>query len=311
MGDKGADSSKGSDKKSKKHGKPKKGKAHGQAHNEDIDPADLTIELMEDRYPYAQRIHKKHYEHQLRLLQVELLKLQRHVKANGEKIVILFEGRDAAGKGGSIRRFNQYLNPRGATVVALQKPNETERGQWYFQRYVEHLPTEGQIVFFDRSWYNRAGVEVVMGFCTSHEYGEFFRQVPGFERSLTESGIHLFKLWFSVSEHEQEKRFESRRTDPLRQWKLSPIDEASRTKWDDYTRARQLMLIQSDSAHAPWTVVNSNEKKRARIEAIRHVVHSMDYAHKDTDVACAPDARVVQPASEVMVLTPGSGPLST
>ena len=294
---------------SKKNSKSAK-RAHGQKHTEDIDPSQLTIEDMEDGYPYAEKIKKKVYEKELRALQIELLKLQRHVKAEGEKVVTLFEGRDAAGKGGAIRRFNQYLNPRGATVVALGKPNDTERGQWYFQRYVANLPTEGELTFFDRSWYNRAGVEVVMGFCTSQEYGEFFRQVGGFERSVTESGINLFKLWFAVSEHEQAKRFESRRTDPLRQWKLSPVDEASRDKWDEYTQARQVMLIQSDSPHSPWTVVNSNEKKRARIEAIRHVVHTMDYEHKDLDVAHAPDPRVVQPAADLMSVTHGAGPLT-
>lgn len=273
------------------------------AHNEGIDPRDLTITDMEDADPHAEAIHKKAYRRQLRELQIELLKVQQWVKANGERIVILFEGRDAAGKGGSIRRFTENINPRGARTVALTKPDETERGQWYFQRYVAHLPTAGEIVFFDRSWYNRAGVEIVMGFCTPHEYGEFFRQAPGFERALVESGTHLFKFWFTVSRQNQLARFEARKDDPLRQWKYSPVDEASLGKWDEYTTARDAMLIHTDSPVAPWMVVNSNEKKRARLESIRHVVHSLDYDHKDPEVAHAPDPLVVQPAAAVMRVT--------
>ena len=272
-------------------------------HNEDIDPDDLTITHMEDAHPHAEKIRKKEYLSELRLLQIELLKLQTWVKANGERLVVLFEGRDAAGKGGSIRRFTENINPRGARTVALPKPNDTELGQWYFQRYVAHLPTAGEMVFFDRSWYNRAGVEIVMGFCTPQQYGEFFRQAPGFERSIVESGTHLFKLWFTVSHSNQLARFEARKDDPLRQWKYSPVDEASLGKWDEYTRARDAMLIHTDSPVAPWTVVNSNEKKRARLEAIRHVVHTLDYDHKDPEVARAPDPRVVQPASKVMTVT--------
>jgi polyphosphate kinase len=260
----------------------------------------LTLSRMESEAPYDEKIKTDEYLEELRALQVELLKVQRWVKESGERLVILYEGRDAAGKGGSIRRFTENLNPRGARTVALSKPNDSERGQWYFQRYVQHLPTAGEIVFFDRSWYNRAGVEVVMGFATTQQYGEFMRQVPGFERSLVESGIHLFKLWYTVSRENQAKRFEARRKDPLRQWKLSPIDEAARSRWDEYTRARDAMLLQSDSDAAPWTVVNSNEKKRARIEAIRHVVHTLDYDHKDESVARAPDPRVVQRARDVI-----------
>jgi len=263
----------------------------------------LTIHHMEDARAYAEKLANKVYLSELRDLQVELLKMQRWVKESGEKVVILFEGRDAAGKGGAIRRFTENLNPRGARTVALTKPNDTERGQWYFQRYVANLPTAGEIVFFDRSWYNRAGVEVVMGFCTPQEYGEFFRQAPGFERSLVESGIHLFKLWFTVSRQNQLGRFDRRMKDPLRQWKFSPIDQASLDKWDDYTRARDAMLIHTDSQNSPWTVVNSNEKKRARLESIRHVVHALDYEHKDHDVASSPDSRVVQPAAKVMTAT--------
>ncbi len=271
--------------------------------NEGIDPAELTITDMEDADPHAEAIHKKSYRRQLRDLQIELLKLQNWVKANGERIVILFEGRDAAGKGGSIRRFTENINPRGARTVALTKPNDTELGQWYFQRYVAHLPTAGEIVLFDRSWYNRAGVEIVMGFCTPQQYGEFFRQAPGFERALVESGIHLFKFWFTVSRQNQIARFDARKDDPLRQWKYSPVDEASLDKWDEYTTARDAMLIHTDSPVAPWMVVNSNEKKRARLESIRHVVHRLDYSHKDPEVAHAPDPLVVQPAAAVMRVT--------
>jgi polyphosphate kinase len=269
----------------------------------------LSIEDMEDQPPYPDKIKTADYLEELRLLQIELLKLQRWVKHEGEKIVILFEGRDAAGKGGSIRRFVENLNPRGARTVALAKPNDTERGQWYFQRYVGNLPTAGELVFFDRSWYNRAGVEIVMGFCTAQEYGEFFRQAPGFERSLVESGIHLFKLWFAVSRENQLKRFEARKDDPLRQWKFSPVDEASLDKWDEYTRARDAMLIHTDSPTAPWMVVNSNEKKRARLESIRHVVSSLDYEHKDNSVARPPDPMVVRPAVEVMDVRGGLPPI--
>jgi polyphosphate kinase len=259
---------------------------------------------MEDEPPRPKKIDGDLYKEQLRALQIEMLKVQLWVRESGEKVVVLFEGRDAAGKGGSIRRFTQNLNPRGARVVALPKPNDTERGQWYFQRYVQNLPTTGELVFFDRSWYNRAGVEIVMGFCTAQEYGEFLRQVTGFERSLVESGIHLFKLWFTVSKEEQAKRFESRRKDPLRQWKLSPIDEAAQDRWDEYTRARDAALIQSDSDVAPWTIVNSNEKKRARLESIRHVVHSLDYTHKDPAIAHAPDPMVIQRGLDVIEANP-------
>lgn len=277
-------------------------KDSGGASNEAIAPEDLTIGNMESTRAYAEKISKKTYEKELHDLQVELLKLQRWVKGEGERIVLLFEGRDAAGKGGAIRRFTENINPRGARTVALTKPNDTERGQWYFQRYVAHLPTQGEIVLFDRSWYNRAGVEIVMGFCTPQEYGEFFRQAPGFERSIVESGTHLFKFWFTVSREIQLDRFESRKTDPLRQWKFSPVDEASLGKWDEYTRARDAMLIHTDSTASPWIVVNSNEKKRARLESIRHVVNSIDYEHKDRDVARPPDPLVVQSAANVMTV---------
>ena len=260
-----------------------------------------SINDMEQHTPYESKLKGKAYEGELRRLQIELLKLQRSVREQGRRIVLLFEGRDAAGKGGAIKRFTENLNPRGGRVVALTKPNETERGQWYFQRYVTHLPTVGEIVLFDRSWYNRAGVERVMGFCTPREYMEFMRQAPSFERSLVNSGIHLFKLWFSVSETEQKRRFAARRDDPLRRWKLSPIDEASLGRFHDYTEARNAMFFYTDTPEAPWTVVNSNEKRRARLEAIRTVLHILDYDHKDADVAHAPDSHVVRPASELEV----------
>jgi polyphosphate kinase 2 len=266
-------------------------------------PERLTLDGMEEHSPYRERLGTKAYEKELRRLQVELIKVQRWVKETGARVVILFEGRDAAGKGGTIKRFMEHLNPRGSRVVALTKPNETERGQWYFQRYVVQLPTAGEIVLFDRSWYNRAGVERVMGFCTPQEYGEFFRQVPEFERHLVDSETHLFKLWFAVSRDEQRRRFDARRDDPLRHWKFTDIDRASIDRFDDYTHARNAMLVHTDSRDAPWTIVNSNEKRRARLEAIRHVASSLPYHEKDTDVAHAPDPRVVQPASEVIVAT--------
>ena len=268
-----------------------------------------TMNEMEDEPPHAEALKSKAYKAELRRLQIELLKLQRAIREDGRRVVVLFEGRDAAGKGGSIKRFTENLNPRGGRVVALTKPNETELGQWYFQRYVAHLPTAGEIVMFDRSWYNRAGVERVMGFCTPREYMEFMRQAPGFERSLVASGINLFKLWFAVSQHEQRRRFEARRSDPLRRWKLSPIDEASLDKFDAYTEARNAMFFYTDTAESPWTVINSNEKRRARLEAIRSVLHALDYEHKDTGVAQTPDPLVVQPAS-ALEFPPDADPLA-
>ncbi len=234
-------------------------------------------------YPYKNLMSRKNYEKQKYQLQVELLKLQAWVKETGQRVVILFEGRDAAGKGGTIKRFMEHLNPRGATVVALEKPSEVERGQWYFQRYIQHLPTAGEIVLFDRSWYNRAGVERVMGFCTPDEYAEFMRQCPEFERNLVRSGIHLIKFWFSVSRGEQRRRFKERENHPLKQWKLSPIDLASLDKWDDYTKAKEAMFFYTDTADSPWTVVKSDCKKRARLNAMRYVLHKLPYNNKDLD----------------------------
>lgn len=232
-------------------------------------------------YPYKNRLSRKNYEAQKYKLQIELLKLQHHVKATGQKVVILFEGRDAAGKGGTIKRFMEHLNPRGARVVALEKPTEQERGQWYFQRYVSHLPTAGEIVLFDRSWYNRAVVEKVMGFCTEEEYKTFMRHVPQFEKMLVESGTHLIKFWFSVTRDEQKARFASRENDPLKQWKLSPVDKASLDKWDDYTLAKEAMFFNTDSAEAPWIVIKSDCKKRARLNAMRYVLNKLNYEDKN------------------------------
>ena len=241
----------------------------------------LASDWRKGGYPYRNLLSRKRYESQKYSLQVELLKLQAWVKETGQRVVILFEGRDAAGKGGTIKRVMEHLNPRGARVVALEKPSEIERGQWYFQRYVQHLPTAGEIVLFDRSWYNRAGVERVMGFCSDDEYQEFMRQVPQFERQLVRSGVHLIKFWFSVSQEEQRRRFKERELHPLKQWKLSPVDLASLDKWEDYTKAKEAMFFETDTADAPWTVIKSDCKKRARLNAMRYVLHRLPYTNKD------------------------------
>jgi polyphosphate kinase 2 len=243
----------------------------------------LAKDWRDGGYPYQNLLSRKSYEKQKYHLQVELLKLQAWVKETGQRVVILFEGRDAAGKGGTIRRFMEHLNPRGARVVALEKPSEVERGQWYFQRYVSQLPTAGEIVLFDRSWYNRAGVERVMGFCNNDEYLEFMRQAPDFERNLTRCGIHVIKFWFSVSRSEQRRRFKERELHPLKQWKLSPIDLASLDKWDEYTKAKEAMFFHTDTADSPWTVIKSDCKKRARLNAMRYVLHKLPYTNKDID----------------------------
>ncbi|MEF9995895.1 MAG: polyphosphate kinase 2 [Burkholderiaceae bacterium] len=250
-------------------------------------------------YPYRNLMLRRNYERQKYHLQVELLKLQAWVKETGQKVVIVFEGRDAAGKGGTIKRFMEHLNPRGARVVALEKPSDVERGQWYFQRYVQHLPTRGEIVLFDRSWYNRAGVERVMGFCSEDEYIEFMRQCPEFERNLVRSGTHLVKFWFSVSRDEQRRRFKERKIHPLKQWKLSPVDLASLDKWDDYTGAKEAMFFHTDTADAPWTVVKSNDKKRARLNAMRYVLHKLPYSSKDLATLGAIDPLIVGRAAVV------------
>jgi polyphosphate kinase 2 len=250
-------------------------------------------------YPYKYKMLRKDYEREKFALQSELLKLQGWIKETEQRVVILFEGRDAAGKGGAIKRFMEHLNPRGARVVALEKPNEVERGQWYFQRYVEHLPTKGELVLFDRSWYNRAGVERVMGFCSDTEYAEFLNQAPGFETNLVRSGIKLIKFWFSVSREEQRRRFIERKVHPLKQWKLSPIDLASLDKWDDYTEAKEAMFTATDTDECPWTVVKSDDKKRARLNAMRYVLNSFPYRDKDEERVGLVDNRLVGRATEM------------
>ena len=251
-------------------------------------------------YPYSDKMKRKQYEQQKAGLQVELLKVQRWVKRSGRKVVILFEGRDAAGKGGTIKRFMEHLNPRGARVVALDKPSDVERGQWYFQRYIRHLPTAGEMVLFDRSWYNRAGVERVMGFCTGQEYLEFLRQCPELERMLVNSGILLFKFYFSVSQDEQAYRFERRSTAPLKQWKISPIDLASLNKWEEYTQAKEAMFFYTDTADAPWTVIKSDDKKRARVAAMQFFLSRLDYPDKDHEVVTGPDPLIAESATVVV-----------
>lgn len=251
-------------------------------------------------YPYAERLRRSEYEAQKAALQVELLKVQRWIEDTEQKIVLLFEGRDAAGKGGTIKRFTEHLNPRMARVVALNKPTDVERGQWFFQRYVKHLPTSGEMVLYDRSWYNRAGVERVMGFCQPNQYLEFMRQTPEFERMLVRSGIRLYKYWFSVTQEEQKSRFKSREMDPLKMWKLSPIDRASLDKWDDYTEAKEAMFFYTDTADAPWTVIRSNDKKRARINCMQHFLDSLDYPDKDKSVVKGCDPLIVHQADAVV-----------
>lgn len=253
-----------------------------------------------ESYPYDVRMRRREYDRHKKELQIELLKVQSWVKETGQRVIVLFEGRDAAGKGGTIKRFTEHLNPRGARVVALEKPTEVERGQWYFQRYIEHFPTSGEIVFFDRSWYNRAGVERVMDFCKPLEYLEFLRQAPSLERMLVNSGILLFKYWFSVTREEQLRRFISRRDDPLKYWKLSPVDIKSLDRWDDYTEAKKAMFFHTDTADAPWTVIKSDDKKRARINCMRHFLHSLPYPDKDPKIACEPDRFLVGPAARVI-----------
>ncbi len=252
------------------------------------------------KFPYEKKMGRKEYEAEKAKLQAELLKVQKWVKDTGQKFVLLFEGRDAAGKGGTIKRFMEHLNPREARVVALAKPTEEERGQWFFQRYIRHLPTAGEMVFYDRSWYNRAGVERVMGFCTPTEYLEFMRQTPELERMFVRSGIRLYKYWFSVTRDEQRRRFEARKTDPLKRWKLSPVDIASLDKWDDYTEAKEAMFFYTDTADAPWTIVKSNDKKRARINCMKHFLSTLDYPDKDHEVVTPPDPLIVGRASHVI-----------
>ncbi len=256
-------------------------------------------EILSERYPYDRKLTRPEYEAEKALLQIELLKMQRWSKEHGHRFVMFFEGRDAAGKGGTIKRIMEHLNPRIARVVALEKPSDVERGQWYFQRYLVHLPTRGEMVLFDRSWYNRAGVEPVMGFCSAEDYMEFMRQVPELERMLVRSGIHLLKFWFSVSREEQLRRFVSRAEDPLKQWKLSPVDRESLGMWDEYTDAKRAMFFYTDTADAPWIVVRSDCKKRARLNVMRSILASVPYEGKDENVASRPDPLIVGRAEDI------------
>ncbi|HMT87462.1 MAG TPA: polyphosphate kinase 2 [Arachnia sp.] len=269
-------------------------------HGEDpylIDPMGKAVETWRDRYPYDELIDRAEYEKEKRELQIELLKFQYSTQDRGAKHVIIFEGRDAAGKGGAIKRFTEHLNPRTARVVALSAPSDRERGQWYFQRYVRHLPTSGEIVLFDRSWYNRAGVERVMGFCTDDEYKVFLEQAPSFEEMLIQSGITVTKLWFSVTQREQRTRFAIRQIDPVRQWKLSPMDLESLGRWEDYTAAKNAMLKATDTDLVPWWRIKSNDKKRARINAMRLLLGLHDYDGKDPSV--------IKPIDPLLVSRPG------
>lgn len=268
--------------------------------NDEVIDAQPKGKIFENaNYPYEYKMKRVPYEEEKEALQVELVKFQKWVKETGQRYVILFEGRDAAGKGGTIKRVTEHLNPRGCRVVALEKPNNEEKGEWYLQRYIRHLPTKGEIVLLDRSWYNRAGVERVMGFCSPKEYLEFMRQCPEFERMISRSGIKLIKLWFSISRNEQYKRLRSRQHDPLKQWKISDIDLASLDKWDDYTEAKEAMFFYTDTADAPWTVIKSDCKKRARLNAIRHILQHADYPNKNPEIACKPDPLIVGSADTI------------
>lgn len=274
--------------------------------SDDDDPILLTVpdgrvvDTWREGYPYDERMSRAEYEMQKRLLQIELLKLQMWTKETGRRHVIVFEGRDAAGKGGTIKRFMEHMNPRGARVVALEKPSARESTEWYFQRYIQHLPAAGEIVMFDRSWYNRAGVERVMGFCDEDQHARFVRQAPLFEQMLVDDGISLTKFWFSVSQLEQRTRFAIRQVDPVRQWKLSPMDLASLDRWEDYTAAKEAMFERTDTDVAPWTVVKTNDKKRARLAAMRHVLARFDYTDKDTEVVGQPDPLLVVHARTIL-----------
>ena len=259
-------------------------------------PDGKAVETWREDYPYDELLDRDVYDRDKYLLQVELLKFQYWSQDQGHKHIVIFEGRDAAGKGGTINRFMEHLNPRAARVVALDKPSNTEAGQWYFQRYIQRLPTSGEIVLFDRSWYNRAGVERVMGFCTDEEYDVFMRQAPTFERMLIESGITVTKLWFSVTRDEQRTRFAIRQIDPVRRWKLSPMDLESLDRWEDYTAAKEAMFALTDKKSAPWLTVKSNDKKRGRINAMRAFLNQFDYEGKDTSVVYPPDDLIVRRA---------------
>ncbi|MCR8674996.1 polyphosphate kinase 2 [Micrococcus sp. HG099] len=259
-----------------------------------IDPQGRAVETWKEDYPYEERMTRDEYELEKYRLQIELLKLQYWGEDTGQRHIIVFEGRDAAGKGGTIKRFTEHLNPRTSRTVALSKPSDREQGQWYFQRYIQHFPTEGEIVLFDRSWYNRAGVERVMGFATDEQYRRFMNQVPLFEKMLVDDGIHLTKFWFSVTQTEQRTRFAIRQIDPVRQWKLSPMDLESLDRWEAYTEAKEAMFLHTDTEHAPWISVRSNDKKRARLNAMRYFLSQFEYEGKDHDVVGTPDPLIVR-----------------
>ncbi len=263
-------------------------------------PESISKLFKEGMYPYTDRIQRSTYETEKKKLQIELLKVQNWVKMTGQKIVVIFEGRDAAGKGGTIKRFMEHLNPRAAKVVALEKPTPHEMGQWYFQRYIEHLPTRGEILFLDRSWYNRAGVERVMGFCNQIQYLEFMRQCPEVEQMLANSGIKLFKFYFSVTKKEQRSRFASREHDPLKQWKMSPVDKAAVSKWSEYTRAKEAMFFYTDTAACPWTIIKSDDKKRARLNCMQYFLSKLDYPDKNLEVVSSPDPLIIGSPSQVI-----------
>lgn len=267
-------------------------------HTKNMD--ELSPDINKGVFPYLHNYDDALYKEELYALQVELLKMQRYVKDAGLKIAVIFEGRDAAGKGSTISRFTQNINPRGARVVALPKPTEAQAGQWYFQRYVAQLPSPGEVVFFDRSWYNRAVVEPVMGFCRPEQTQLFLNEVPAFERSLVEHGIHLTKFWLDVSRDEQKRRFKQRRVDPVRRWKLSPVDIASLDRWDDYTAAIEEMFRKTESPVAPWTIIRSDDKRRARLNAIRVFLHSIEYAEKDEEQIGPVDGLIVKSVPEYL-----------
>jgi polyphosphate kinase 2 len=285
--------------KTKRTAEPRKEQLNGNNNGRKRQAFDLNSKIKPPKwnsdgsYPYSKKMGLVEYERNKHELQIELLKVQKWVRDTGQRVVVLFEGRDAAGKGGTIKRFMEHLNPRGARVIALEKPTERERGSWYFQRYIEHLPSKGELVLFDRSWYNRAGVEKVLGFCTDQEHLEFLREAPLLERMLVNSGITVIKYWFSVSQVEQFRRFKSRQNDPLKQWKLSPVDIASLARWDDYTSAKEAMFFHTDTRDAPWTIIRSDDKKRGRINCMRHFLASMDYnGSRNRDIE-QPDPKIV------------------
>ncbi|RKF07146.1 polyphosphate kinase 2 [Oceaniradius stylonematis] len=277
----------------------------GEMRRFDIDDPDLP-DWVDDNvltsgdYPYDERMDRDAYNDQLRALQEQLVLLQSHIGQSGERIIAVFEGRDAAGKGGTISRFRQYLNPRNARAVALPKPSDRERGQWYFQRYVDHFPTESEIIAFDRSWYNRGGVEPVMGFCTPEQHTAFLGDAPNFERIIVDEGIHFFKFWLNIGRETQLKRFHDRRHSTLKHWKLSDIDIVGMHKWDDYTRARNRMIAATHTRHAPWTVVRFNDKRRGRIEVLRHILTAIPFEGRDMALIGEPDPRIVGEGLEML-----------